>query len=199
MSKIKKFDEGGNRLQTFPKGEYELMTAEDPTNALIEIGIRSLSGRPPQYANTEEGLQTFQNRTIEYFRHLKTVNENRETEQRLLADVESWCAYLQITRQTLNTYRRTRGEAWTTFIDRTKDIILAIKKDQAMRFKAPPMVFVFDAVNNHNYVNTNQVQLVTDQKAEESAQLEDDVAAAGLKWDAERGEYVVEDTSYVDG
>lgn len=200
MSKPNKYDQDGNRLQTYKKGHYEVMTAADPIADLINLGIKSLGGRKPTYAPTQEGLQCFREKTLEYFEHLKALNAAREEgEAMLMPDVESWCVYIGITRQTLHTYSRTRDEDWKDFIARTKDLIMSVKKDMAARFKMPPMFFIFDAVNNFGYVNTNQVQLVTDQKAEESAKLEDDVAAAGLKWDAERGEYVVEDTSHVDG
>lgn len=196
MPKVQKYDDDGNRLQTFPKGKYEVMTADDPTNALIDIGIQALRTKPPKYEPTPEGLELFKQRTIAYFDHLKEVNTNRENEQRLIADIESWCVYCQITRATLNNYRRGRGEDWAAFIDRTKDLILAMKKDQAMRFKAPPMVFVFDAVNNFGYRNTNQVELVTDAKADEKARTEDELTAAGLRWDPIQEEYVAEDVDY---
>lgn len=195
MPKVEKFDKEGNRLQVYPKGKYEVMTADDPTLALIDIGIESLQRRPPKYDATAEGLERFRQRTIEYFDHLKRVNENREGEQRLIADIESWCVFLQITRTTLFNYRKNRNADWAEFIDRTRDLILSMKKDQAMRFKAPPMVFVFDAVNNFGYRNTNQIEVVTDTKAEEKAQVEDDLTEAGLVWDPVAGEYVPEGTA----
>lgn len=199
MSKPNKYDQDGNRIQAYQKGQYEVMTAADPITDLIDMGIKSL-GRKPTYAPTPEGLQIFQEKTIEYFNHLKALNAAREDgEAMLMPDVESWCVYIGITRMTLSTYSRTRDADWKDFIARTKDLIMSVKKDMAARYKMPPMFFIFDAVNNFGYQNTNQVQLVTDQRAEESAQLEDDVAAAGLKWDAARGEYVAEVINDVDG
>lgn len=190
MPKVQKRTEDGDRIQAFPKGKYELMTAGDPTTALLDMAITSLSGRPPAYSNDAEGLQLFQERTVEYFRHLKEVNENRETEQMLLPDIESWATFLQITRATIWNYRKLRGQEWQDYIERVKTVILAQRKDAASRFKTPPMVYVFDAVNNFGYQNTNQVQLVTDQKAEEAAELEDAIEGSGLVWDQERGEYI---------
>ena len=192
MPKVQKRTEAGDRIQVYPKGDYELMTAGDPTTALMDMAIKSLGGRPPIYSNDAEGLQMFQDRTVEYFRHLKEVNENRETEQMLLADIESWATFLQITRATLWNYRRFRGQDWQDFIDRVKTVILAQRKDAATRFKTPPMVYVFDAVNNFGYMNTNQVQLVTDQKQEESAELEDSITDAGLVWDPVKNDFVTE-------
>lgn len=196
MPKVQKYDEDGNRLQTYPKGSYDVITAGDPTNALIDIGIRSLQTRPPKYPPTKEGLETFKQKTVEYFKHLKLVNEDRGKEPHLIADIESWCCYLQITRKTLWNYRNGRDDSWSEFIDRTKDLILAMKKDQALRFKSPPMVFVFDAVNNFGYQNTNQIQVMTDTKADEKAQMEDKLTAAGLRWDPIQEEYVAEDADY---
>ena len=192
MPKVQKRNEDGDRLQTYPKGSYEVMTAGDPTTALLDMAITSLSGRPPAYSNDTEGLQRFQDRTVAYFEHLKEVNENRETEQMLLADIESWATYLQITRATIWNYKKLRGQEWQDYIERVKTVILAQRKDAASRFKTPPMVYVFDAVNNFGYQNTNQVQLVTDQKAEEATALEDAIEGSGLVWDPDKGDFVTE-------
>ena len=168
MAKVQKYTDSGDRLQAYPKGDYELLTAADnPTTALIDLAIESLQGRPPKYSNDDDGLQLFQDRTVAYFRHLKAVNENADTGQLLLPDIESWAGFLQITRQTIWHYRQ-RGDAWENYIDRVKTIILAQRKDAATRFKCPPMVYVFDAVNNFDYVNTNQIQLTTEVKDAES-------------------------------
>lgn len=190
MPKVQKRTEDGDRIQVYPKGSYEVMTAGDPTTALLNMAIKSLQGRPPAYSNDTEGLRLFQARTVEYFRHLKEVNENR-TEQMLLADIESWATYLQITRATLWNYRK-RGNEWVDYIDRVKTVILAQRKDAASRFKVPPMVFVFDAVNNYDYQNTNQVQLVTDPKREEAAELEDAIEGSCLVWDPEKNDFVMD-------
>lgn len=188
MSKLQKRTETGDRLQTYPKGSFEIMEAEDnPTMTLLSMAITSLSGRTPKYSNDQTGLQLFQERTVQYFQHLKTANENSNTV--LLPDIESWATFLQITRATIWNYRH-RGNDWTEFIDRVKTAILAQRKDAATRFKTPPMVYVFDAVNNFGYQNTNQVQLVTDPKTDEAAELEDQIEGNGLVWDESSGQYI---------
>ena len=198
MPKVQKYDEDGNRLQAYPKGSYDLITAGDPTDALIDMGIASLKRRPPTYSPTEDGLEAFKQRTIEYFQNIKAVNENRDDKPHLIADIESWCMFLGITRKTLWNYRNGRGGAWADFIDRTKDAILSLKKQQAEHYKTPPMVYIFDAVNNFGYRNTNQVELVTDKRAEDSAILSDQLESAGLVWDDDAGDYIPERTDHVD-
>ena len=160
-SKVRKRTEAGDRLAVYPRGQYEVMTSGDPSSAILGMGIQALAGRPPAYTDDDRGLQIFMDRTVDYFRHIKAVNDNRETEQMLLPDVESWAVYLQITRATIWNYRK-RGGAWAEYIDRVKTLILAQRKDAASRFKMPPMVYVFDCVNNFDYVNTNQIELKTE-------------------------------------
>lgn len=168
MAKIQKRTEDGDRLQVYPKGQYELMTAGDPSTALIDMGITSLAGRPPSYTDDEQGLQMFMDRTVDYFRHIKAVNENRETEQMLLPDIESWAVYLQITRATIWNYRKRRGGAWADYIDRVKTLILAQRKDAVSRFKMPPMTYIFDVVNNfEGYYNTSEIKISAEHEAEE--------------------------------
>ena len=145
----------------FPRGEYEPMAAGDPVCTLIDMGIKSLARKPAKYPEDADGLESFRTRTIEYFQHIYDANSAADGD-RLCPDIESWCSYLRISRRTLSTYYRTRDEQWRDTIDRIKDLILASKKDLAARFKMPPVVFMFDAVNNHSYHNTNVIEVNTD-------------------------------------
>lgn len=191
MKDIQKRTQEGDRLQVYPKGAYEVMKAGDPTTALLDIAIHSLnSGSMPKYSNDAEGLRLFQERTVAYFKHLKEVNENRATEQFLLPDIESWALYLGITRQTIWHYRKLRGQEWQDYILLVKTAILAQRKDAVSRFKMPPMAYIFDAVNNFDYVNTNQIVLQTDPQAEEVAELETELQDNGLVWDPEKEDYI---------
>lgn len=162
-TQVRKRNEDGDRLATYPKGQYTELTKDscDPLTAIIDMGIHSLAGRPPAYADSAEGLALFRQRTVAYFEHLKAVNTDRENEAVLLADIEGWATFLQITRATIWNYRK-RGDDWAFFIDRVKTLILTMRKDAAGRFKMPPMVYVFDCVNNFDYVNTNQIELKTE-------------------------------------
>lgn len=162
-TQVRKRNADGDRLAVYPKGQYTELTKDscDPLTAIIDMGIRSLAGRPPAYADSAEGLALFRQRTVAYFEHLKAVNTDRENEAVLLADIEGWATFLQITRATIWNYRK-RGDDWAFFIDRVKTVILTMRKDAASRFKMPPMVYVFDCVNNFDYVNTNQIELKTE-------------------------------------
>lgn len=161
MNKSDKYNDDGFRVQVFPKGEYEPMAAGDPVCALIDMGIKSLARKPAKYPEDADGLELFKTRTMEYFQHIYDANSAADGD-RLCPDIESWCCYLRISRRTLSTYYRTRDEQWRDMIDRIKDVILAAKKDLAGRFKMPPVVFMFDATNNHGYRNTNQIEVTTE-------------------------------------
>lgn len=204
MNKEARTDADGLRIQSYQRkrGEMRPLQTDDQT-AILDIAISSLeqnrSGRPAAYPMTEAGLQRFKDDTISYFQHVQEVNQNSELEKKLIPDIESWAVYCGVTRQTIFGYER-RGGEWTEFIRLTKEAILSAKKQLAMTFRIPPIVAIFDMTNNHNYVNTNKIEVSTDEKTAEVERVESAVSAAGLIWDEDRGEYVPEGTAdNVDG
>ena len=155
----KRYDENGMRLQTYQRGGADLapITGDDAAAALIDIGIKTLRTRP-QYANTEEGFRDFQNRTIKYFEYVQSVNRDKESNKRLMIDVESWAVYMGTTRQIINRYTE-RGGEWEDFINRVKEIISGEKKLRVYSHQAPPIFAIFDMVNNHYYHNTSDIRI----------------------------------------
>lgn len=156
-----KFDENGMRLQAFNRGGNGLteITGDDAASALLQMGIESLKMKQPSYANTPEGLQAFKEKTLEYFNYVQAVNADKEEKNKLLCDIESWAVFMGVTRQTINGYSAKRGENWYDFIARTKDIIMAQKKVRAFSGQIPPILMIFDAVNNHSYQNTSDIRI----------------------------------------
>lgn len=57
------------------------------------------------------------------------------------------------------TYEKQRGENWQNFIEQTKNAIAACKKELAFHQQIPPVVFMFDACNNHSYTNTSEFKV----------------------------------------
>ena len=52
------------------------------------------------------------------------------------------------------------------FIEQTKNAIAACKKELAFHQQIPPVVFMFDACNNHSYTNTSEfkVEAISDKQ-----------------------------------
>lgn len=165
----------------------EMTTALD---MIINTSVQNL-GRPAEYPATSQGLEDFTQNTIEYFEHIRTVNNDPNAQNYFMPDVESWAVYLGISRQTLWAYSK-RGGAWQEVINFYKDCIGMVKKQLAMRFKIPPVFAIFDLVNNHQYLNSTEFKLTTEREdiGNTSNYIEDEVRRMGLIWDEKTGEYI---------
>jgi len=177
----------GSGTKLCEKLETDDMTAI--LDMVIDTSIKRM-GRPAEYPFTAAGLEAFTQSTIDYFEYVNSVNMNPDLERKLIPDVENWAMYLGITRRTLLTYER-RGGEWQSRIEYFKNAIGAVKKQLAMTYKIPPMVYVFDATNNHGYVNSNEFKLTQGKTEENSgrANLEEQLKAAGVIWNDEKGEF----------
>lgn len=188
-------DNNTKMVKTKNKGEY-LPLAKDDTTAILNMAIESIKsrgGRPAEYPQTEQGLQTFRDKTIEYLQYVNEVNSQNDFEKGIIPDIESWATFLGITRQTIFNYEQ-RGGEWLQTIQQFKNAIATIKKQLAMTYKIPPMVFVFDATNNHGYVNSNEFHLIPEQATQskdmqQRVALEQEIKEAGLVWNEQTGQF----------
>lgn len=165
------------------KGYCEPLETDD-TTAILDMIIDASErrkGRPFVYPNTPQGLEQFANDTKNYFEYVNNVNSNPNLKQKLIPDIENWAVYLGITRQTILSYEQ-RGGAWSDCISFFKNAIGALKKQLALNYKIPPMVYVFDATNNHGYVNSNEFKLTATTAQDNTATLEQQIAQSGLVW-----------------
>ena len=151
-----------NQLQ--PK-EYKRFTptpigADNTLEAVLNTTIESLKqGRPPVYPETEQGLEDFKQATIDYFQYVKDTNANPDIDKKLVPDIEGWAVFTSLTRRTILTYEKQRGENWRNFIEQVKNAIAACKKELAFHQQIPQVVFMFDACNNHGYTNTSEFKV----------------------------------------
>ncbi len=158
-----------NELQ--PK-EYRRFTpepigADNTLEAVLNTTIESLKqGRPPAYPETEQGLEDFKQATIDYFQYVKDTNANPDIDKKLVPDIEGWAVFTSLTRRTILTYEKQRGENWRNFIEQVKNAIAACKKELAFHQQIPQVVFMFDACNNHGYTNTSEfkVEAISDKQ-----------------------------------
>lgn len=63
--------------------------------------------------------------TQRYFQYI--ADANKENEEKLIPDIEGWCIFLGITKQTVLNYAK-RSQDWADTIEYIKESILAAKK-----------------------------------------------------------------------
>lgn len=165
-------DEKGATLATFDR-QYKGVVSFDPVNkdlsAVLDIAIKTLRSPRAKYEANENGLKAFTTKSLEYLEYVKQVNEDPEVEHKLIADVEGWCVYCGITRTTIASYSRRDGD-WQRFIELFREAIASFKKQAALSYRTPQMIAVFDLANNHNYKNTSEFKLSTDNDNDEAEQ-----------------------------
>lgn len=166
-------DENGLTVQHYSRGEALPIESNDLAD-IISIGLAAVQKKQRsdvKYSDSEDGLEAFRERSADYLRHVQEVNSNAESDRKLLIDVESWCVFLGITRQTLSTYSK-RGKEWADFIGLFKEIIVSAKKQLAFYGKIPPVLAIFDWTNNHGYHSTNEFKIVPPTEEQEAEYTE---------------------------
>lgn len=165
------------------KGYAPDLSETDNIMAVTAILLTTVkAGRPAEYPEDEHGLERFKKTTIEYLEHVQEINSGDDVSKKVIPDIESWACYLGITRATLATYARTRGEDWKQFIAVVKNGIAAVKKEAAFHGQLQPMIAVFDMANNHDYKNTNEFKLNVSQGEDDRKVLPADAKIDLLSW-----------------
>lgn len=176
-------------------GKGEIIKTGDGTASLTLAldSIRRYGGMPFKYPPTQEGLEQFIKNTEDFFRYAEELNSNPEIEKKLILDIESWTVYIGISRVTLFEYAK-RGGAWTETINYIKNIINEQKKQLALNYKIPPVLYMFDAANNHDYANTSEFKISANMNSivvhGNVNELEREMMGGGLVWNNETGGFV---------
>lgn len=187
----------GKKKKTSGSGTKMCKPVEtDDMTAILDMAITVSNkrlGRPANYSADKRGLDAFIGATIDYFEYVNTINANPDLKQKLIPDIESWGVFIGCTRMTINNYER-RGQEWADVIAYYKNVIGAVKKQLALNYKIPPMVYVFDSVNNHHYYNSNEYRLTIDTAPDDDKSRNEDyirqAADMGLVWDEKTGKYI---------
>lgn len=132
--------------------------------AVINAAARNIKnydvtkGHAPKYPNTEQGLQDFKADCEAYFKALGQINTGLEADDQkpVKPTVEGLCTSLGLTRQGLHKVYYQRGGEWKALIDFVRENIAACKWQSINSGKTSPVVGIFDMVNNHNYLSTNE-------------------------------------------
>jgi len=126
-------------------------------NNLERYDIRRGHGAP-LYADSPEGLQKFQDMTVEYFKSLRSVNSALDPDAKpIVPSIEGWVTYMGFTRQSLSNYKH-RGQEWEQLIEFIRENIATSKIQRLVTGKTAPIAGIFDLVNNFQYSNTSDVK-----------------------------------------
>lgn len=154
---------GGKRMPSY-RDIAETMDG-DELDAILDVSMQGLAkardrGSQPLYSNSADGLEDFKRDSERYLAYVRDVNRTPTEggKLRLVPDIESWAAFLGVTRYMIAGYEK-RGADWKAAIQAVKGIITACKKQLAFTGKMPPVLAIFDLTNNSDYVNASEFRL----------------------------------------
>lgn len=156
-------DENGVRKQSYKRfkagRDYkEIETAQavtlcemmlDGFRAATKEAEKGKGGRPRKLETVEEFREIAEN-------YINYIKERALQGVRLIPDVEGFCSFAGISRDTLNDWERTRPGVYSDTIKILKNNIAAYKKQLAFNGEIPPIVFATDFNNNHGYTQAAQ-------------------------------------------
>lgn len=138
----------------FRKGFFDIEETPDGGE------VQRKPGRPRKYEDLGEFVDVV-GRYIDY------IESKAADGVRLIPDIEGFCAFAGISRDTLNDWERTRPGEYSDTIKRLKNAIAAYKKQLALSGKIPPLVFATDFNNNHGYTQVQKIEMTATRKLDE--------------------------------
>lgn len=160
-------DENGVRKQSyrrFQEGRDYEATETEQTQALCDVFLKGFlqieetesggeverkGGRPRKLESIEEFKEIAE-------KYILYIRDRAADGVRLIPDIEGFCSFAGISRDTLNDWERTRPGEYSDTIKRFKTCIAAYKKQLAFSGKIPAIVFATDFNNNHGYTQAPQ-------------------------------------------
>lgn len=160
-------DENGVRKQSyrrFQEGRDYEATETEQTQALCDVFLKGFlqieetesggeverkGGRPRKLESVEEFKEIAE-------KYILYIRDRAADGVRLIPDIEGFCSFAGISRDTLNDWERTRPGEYSDTIKKFKTCIAAYKKQLAFAGKIPAIVFATDFNNNHGYTQAPQ-------------------------------------------
>lgn len=143
----------------------------DDVSDILQLAIDTAQRQGiTRYENTERGLEAFMQQSIQYFEFIKQQNETADSEgsARLIPSIESWSVFMGLSRMTILSYEKQRGDAWKDAIAYIKGAIQACRSQLADRGKIPVIAHIFSAVNSlSGYANTSEIKVTAIPEKEE--------------------------------
>jgi hypothetical protein len=163
-------DEKGVRKQVYKRDKGLIPVNGEETEALMNIMKRQFL--PETYRKTYkyEDIQEFRAEITSYFDYIADSNN---IGAKLIPDIEGFCCYAGICRDTLNDWEHTRNPEFIEVIRAFKNAVASYKKQLALKGKIPPIVFATDFNNNHGYTQKQEINLTTPNMLQPTMSMEE--------------------------
>jgi hypothetical protein len=156
MEKSEMRNEMGVRRQVYKRNKGLIPVNGEETRALMEVMKRQFLPGSENKHKKYEKLEDFKNALITYFDYIADSNENGAD---LIPDIEGFCCFAGICRDTLNDWERSRPGEYSDTIKDFKNAVASYKKQLALKGKIPPIVFATDFNNNHGYTQKQEINI----------------------------------------
>jgi uncharacterized UPF0160 family protein len=156
---MKQRDAKGVRKQVYKRyseGKDFLPIEGNETRAIIEVIKKQFIDTGQRNSYKYESLSEFKEVIVSYFDYIADCND---TGSKLIPDIEGFCCFAGICRDTLNDWERTRSSEFSETIKVFKNAVASFKKQLALKGKIPPIVFATDFNNNHGYVQKQELSI----------------------------------------
>ena len=149
-------DEKGVRKQVYKRDKGLIPIEGEETRSMIEVMKRQFAPDTYRKAYKYESIEEFRDKITEYFDYIADSND---AGAKLIPDIEGFCCYAGICRDTLNDWEHTRNPEFVGVITSFKNAVASFKKQLALKGKIPSLVFMADFNNNHGYTQKQEVNV----------------------------------------
>lgn len=115
----------------------------------IKIDENTTISKPLGRKTVVYNAQTLYEKGKEYFENIAETNEAGIS---VIPDIEDFCMFAKISRETFFKYRKSEDLALANVATMLSTAIANIKKQQALNGNINPTIFAIDFNNNHGYV-----------------------------------------------
>jgi hypothetical protein len=149
-------DEKGVRKQVYKRGKNLPAITGEETEALMNVMKQQFTPETYRKSYKYEDIEDFRAKIVEYFDY---ITESNHAGAKLIPDIEGFCCYAGICRDTLNDWEHRRDPNFRETIRAFKNAVASYKKQLALKGKIPPIVFATDFNNNHGYTQKQEVSI----------------------------------------
>ena len=182
-------DERGVRINNYEETTHGRMKADNKSDAInlellamIKDSINGVTrsttpegetvevvrtGRPRKYPEPQDIVNIFN----EYITYIENTLKNKGLE--LIPDLEGFCTFAGISRETFFEWERSRGPVFSDLLKQIRTFIASYKKQKASRGEIPALVFTVDLNNNHGYIQQQKVEINSHTYIEELPKIDD--------------------------
>lgn len=156
MEKSSIRDEKGVRRQVYKRDKGLIPVNGEETEALMKVMKQQFLPETYRRSYKYDDIQDFRAIIVSYFDYITDSNNDGA---KLIPDIEGFCCYAGICRDTLNDWEHTRNPEFVETIRAFKNAVASYKKQLALKGKIPPIVFATDFNNNHGYTQKQEINI----------------------------------------